>query len=106
MAGVSVESFIFLLCLVTVDNNAFKSEPLQIAKCCAPAPDLFCRRTGNGKPTARTCPAALELRVGVSGKPKKSTTKADPLLQNHSVRGTMRLSVDYNYLAPDAQQYV
>ena len=64
------------------------------------------RRAGNGKPTARTFPAALELRMEVCGKPRKSTSKAGALSGKSLVRGTMQYSGDNDYPAPDAQQCV
>ena len=67
---------------------------------CAPASDIFPDARGKGKPTARTFPAALKLRIKVFGKPRKSKSKADALSRYRSVRGPIECSGDNECSAP------
>ena len=66
---------------------------------------IFARRARDREANrADIFPAALKLWREVLGKPRNSTSQADALSRDRSVRGTVECSVDNEYLAPDAQQ--
>ena len=81
-------------------DQAFSKSATGYSPTLCTSAGYFGRSAGNRKANRADLPAALKLRMEVSGKPSKSARKADALSRDHSVRGTMRLSVDSDYPAP------